>query len=472
MSIENSTGRDRSSRELLSLAPEVVENIVKQIDARNDLAKTRLVCKELDKYASKELFDHVLLSPSEDRIDAWNSISEDNMIRQIPRGVVINTRSDMDEDGYADGEDDEDEDVTEAFENALTTLTKFPHLESVEINFTVQCYGERDGDEDHWAPEVAEDASRRKELLTLIFQAIQARTADKQNRTIRKLTITNLQNMPLPDFTSSALFRDVMAQLDELHVSLTQECNEHGPDHDYTCVELRTFPAHFVSAWLAPVSANLRALSIYSHSDNWGPFPGRFDFSALAFPKLQRLALGYYTLAHDDDIDWILAIKGLKSLVLHNCMIPSWIRIDAGNMPIWKPSTRGWTPMTGAARSGSDWPAWSYGGTWSTALDRIRLSLPELREFAFDQGRRNPWGADRGHYGLQHRDRCGVRAFPKRYVVFDNGILPTHWPEAENDDGVLYSWLPEGWPINMHKTHLDADQESLNRLLQTLRGRR
>lgn len=73
---------------------------------------------------------------------------------------------------------------------------------------------------------------------------------------------------------------------------------------------------------------------------------------------------------------------------------------------------------------------------------------------------------------MLYRDRCGVRIFPKRYVVFDNGILPTHWPEARDDEGKLYSWLDAGWPINRHKMHLDADQQSLDRLLQTLTERR
>lgn len=463
MSFKNDTATNGADSALINLAPEVVENIVKQIGDRSDLSNTRLACKDLNKHASKELFSSVLLSPSEDRISAWNSISGDSILKQIPRRAIINTRSDMDEDGNPG--DDGEEDVTEGFETALAALSTFPNLESLDINFTSQCLGER---ESSWWEEVPEDVARRKEMFTLIFQAINGRAADKQNRTIRKLTITNLQNCPMPDFTSSNLFRDVMAPLDELHISLIQESNEHGPDHDYTRDELRTFPSHFISDWLAPISTRLKALSIYSHSENWGPFPGKFDFSALAFPKLQRLALGYYTLAHDNDIDWILRIKRLESLTLHNAMIASWIRIDPANMPIWNPSTHDWTSMADNAED--SWPQWSYGGTWSTVLDRIRLSLPNLRKFAFDQGETYPWGEE-GHYNLLQRDRCGVRIFPKRYVVFDNGILPTHWPEADDDEGELYSWLDAGWPINRHKMHLDADQKSLDSLLQTLKER-
>jgi hypothetical protein len=137
----------------------------------------------------------------------------------------------------------------------------------------------------------------------MIFRAIKDRAAHKDNKPIQKLTIINLQNCPIPESTSTDLFREVITDLDELHISLTQEYNEHGLDHDYTRIGLRTFPSHSISSWLAPISCNLRELSIYSLNDNWGPFPGLFNFSSVSFPKLESLALGYYTLAHDDSID-------------------------------------------------------------------------------------------------------------------------------------------------------------------------
>jgi hypothetical protein len=173
----------------------------------------------------------------------------------------------------------------------------------LEIGFTPECIG-RDHDNYH---EVAEEVEQREEVLELISQAIKDRAADEKNRTIRKLTIVNLHNCLIPDFISSDHFRDVMGDLEELHtmgISMTQKCNEHGPDHDYTKVELQTFLAYFCSHWLAPVSKNLKALSLYSTTDNWGPFPGYFDPSGIPFPKLETLALGYYTVAHDNDFDW------------------------------------------------------------------------------------------------------------------------------------------------------------------------
>jgi hypothetical protein len=309
-------------------------------------------------------------------------------------------------------------------------------------------------------------------MLKLIFQAIKDRAADDKNRKIRKLTIINLQNCPLPEFTSSDLFRDVMGQLEELHIQMIQEYNEHGPDNDYTRVELQTWPAHFCSQWLAPISANLRALSIYSRIDNWGPFPGYFDPSGISFPKLETLALGYYTLAHDNDIDWILATKSLRKLILHNCMIASWLSIDSENMQTWQPPTHDWTRMP-AHEGHVEWhDDFAYAGTWSQHLDRIAESLPNLTNFRFDQSSTNSFESDHA-YGLKSRDLCAARIFPKRYIAFDNGILPTHWPEArENGErGTMHSM--DGFPdSNLHADHLEADQKSLDALLDKLRQSR
>ncbi|KAJ4357727.1 uncharacterized protein N0V89_002303 [Didymosphaeria variabile] len=259
-----------------------------------------------------------------------------------------------------------------------------------------------------------------------------------------------------------------MGQLDELHISLTQEYNEHGPDHDYTKIELQTFPAYFCSDWLKPISANLRALSIYSGTDKWGPFPGYFNPSGISFPKLETLALGYYTLAHDHDLDWIVSIKSLRKVILQNCMILSWIRIDPSHMGKWKVWTHDWTELLDE-REDSWSKTFAYSGKWSHYLDRIAGALPNLVDFRFDQA---PTYADkdRPQYGVNHRDSCGNRIFPQRYICFDDGILPTHWPEAE-DNGDMHSWLADGFPTNMHKENLEADQKSLNKLLEKLRSR-
>jgi hypothetical protein len=455
-----------TSPELLGLAPELVENVIKQVSDRRDLSNIRLACKALDEHAVKELFKDVYISPQEGHVTSWNSISHDDVVRQLPRHAIIHTQPDIEDHGLGVGReryevDEEDEDAP-SFTDALTGLSRFPNLDSLEIGFTPECLGR---DRDFWQ-DVAEDIDQREEVLTHIFKAIKDRARNKKNRTIRKLTIINLQNCPTPEFTSSNLFRDVMGHLEELHISMTQEYNEHGPDHDFTRIELQTFPAYFCSEWLKPVSANLKALSIYSESSNWGPFPGYFDPSDIPFPKLETLALGYYTLAHNNDLDWILAIKSLRKLILHNCMIASWINIESENMTVWKVRTHDWTKLSDTEEEGFA-EDFAYGGKWSQIFDRIAGGLPNLVDFRFGYGEtyREP------KYGVTHRESCPIDVFERRYVCFDNGILPTHWPEARRG-GELHSWLDDGFPINVHKEYLEADQKSMDALLDTLRTRR
>ncbi|KAL1873500.1 hypothetical protein Daus18300_003863 [Diaporthe australafricana] len=459
-STETAAGRE-PGRNLLSLAPEVVEQVIKQVSDRRDLSNVRLACKELDKHAANELFKDVLLSPSEEHVNTWNEIIRDDRIRHLPRHAIIHTQPDIEDKDY--GEEREDVEDREEFETALLELTNLPNLDSVEIGFTPECMGDRDTS---WYEDVVEDPSRREEMLQLIFEAIQKRAENKENRTIRKLTIINLQNCPIHSFTASDLFRQVMCKVEELHLVITQEYNEHGPDHDYTRKELQTFPAYLCEAWLEPVSNDLKALSIFHRTDNWGPFPGYFDPSGLSFPKLETLALGYYTLAHDNDLDWILAIKSLKNLTLYNCMIASWVCIDSENMEEWQPPTHDWTRLPEEDEEmHSD--QFAYGGRWSQNFDRIAGNLPNLVDFRFDQASSynyNGWP----QYGLKHRHTCGARIFPRRYICFDNGILPTHWPEA-NEEGVLHSWLDDGFPTNVHKESLEEDQKSLDKLLDVCR---
>lgn len=463
----------QSELKLLDLAPEVVGHVIKHVDNKKDLANARLTCRALDQHAAKELFHDVFVSMGGKDIHFWNKISEDDALRHMPRHAIIHTQKYIEHysvwDPYPekDADDTYIDDDEEDFEEAVSALSRFPNLESVEICFSEDCLGEEDGWDD-----VAEEAWQRKEKLELIFKAINDRAASGKSRTIRTLTIRNLQNIPVPDFTASEDFRDVMSRLEELHISIIQERNEAGPDHDYTRVELQTFPPHFISCWLQPFAANLKALSIYHATDNWGPFPGYWDFSALSFPKLETLALGYYTLAHDADADWLLAIKSLRKLIMHNCMIASWIKIDEDNLPIWNPPTLDWHRMPEPADERESWgEQFAYQGTWSAVFDRLAAELPRLVDFRFDSGLSYEDEYEKGClYGINHREGTKARVFPQRYVVFDNGVLPTHWQEAD-EEGELYCWLKDGWPVDIRGLNEESDRRSLEGLLEVVRVR-
>ncbi|KAK3322738.1 hypothetical protein B0H66DRAFT_555127 [Apodospora peruviana] len=467
------------TRSLLNLAPEVVSNVIEQVDGNDTLKSLRLVNKSMDAHARRKLYEQVTLTPAHSAITRWQSIADSETLSLLPRHALIQTREDLDEHAQEGDPIDEMDD----FCDALAALSKFPRLDSLELAFTNECQGV--ASDEHWYMDVNEDLSHRVEILERVFRAIKNRMDDDgvPRSKIRSLTLRNLQNAPIDTFTDSELFSAVMQQLDELHIGMIQEYNEHGPDHDYKCLELQTFPGHLVAKWLKPVAANLKALSLYSRNENWGCFPGYFDPSGISFPKLETLSLGYYTLTYDDQLDWILAQKSLTKLVMHRCMIAPLMRIDKENVREWKPSKQGWEELS-SRRGGDDWcNEFRYRGTWSQFFDKIADGLPNLKEFCFEYPKsegsydfelRQIWSGK--GYGVENRDFCGgAEAFAKRYVVFNNGILPTHWPEAKDDGEITDYFDPddgEDQTANFHKEFLEEDQRSLERLLEKCRARR
>jgi hypothetical protein len=65
--------------ELFHLAPELVKNVVKQVNDKKDLAGIRLACNTLDKHVAKELFKDVYISLSGEHVTFCNSIGQDDL---------------------------------------------------------------------------------------------------------------------------------------------------------------------------------------------------------------------------------------------------------------------------------------------------------------------------------------------------------------------------------------------------------
>lgn len=469
------TSDTRATLKLETLAPEIVSNVVNHVAKTGDLKSLRLVSKSLDAHARRKMFEKLFLTPNKDSIARWNAVADNESLSLLPRSALIQTRERLDADAHDRGVSTNE---MEDFDDAVNALSKFPRLNSLEVAFTENCSG---ADDDSWWKDVDESIDHRVEILEWIFEAIRDKNEAEGASKIRSLTLRNLQNAPVDEFTDSALFSAVMQQLHELHISMIQEYNEHGPDHDYECIELRTFPGHLCSKWLKPVAPNLRALSLYSAVENWGPFPGYFDPAAfsISFPKLETLSLGYYTLAYDGQLDWIFAPehKSLTKLVMHNCMIASLILIGKDNMREWNPNTRDWERLVGSNPNSA--LAWSdsfrYRRTWSYFFDKIAEGLPNLKEFVFDYASGYSRGSDEAPYGVGYRHHhTGAKLFPQRYAVFNNGILPSHWLEAE-EDGKLEPYcdgeeIPQD--LNFHVEFLEEDKQSLERLLEKCRARR
>ncbi|KAF3764282.1 hypothetical protein M406DRAFT_259903 [Cryphonectria parasitica EP155] len=450
---------DQIASGLDRLAPELTRHIVQYV-GKGDLKSVRLVNRGMENHAASEMFRDVFLSPGEDMMERWNNIVQDERLRHLPWHVTIQTREKLETDHKYD-------EFPDNWEQSLRALERLPNVSSIKIVFTEECAGEESVNAG-WSDEyVGEFPEQREEMLVSIFGAIERRASNGENRKIRKLSIVHLQNYPLPEFTKSDLFRGVMDNLHELHLMMVQEYNEHGPDHDYTKVELRTFLAHLCADWLSPISQNLKALSLHHLADNWGPLPAYFNPCDLSFPNLETLSLRYYTPAHDDSLDWILAQKSIKRLIIHRGMIAARLNIRNENVEGWQVKTHDWYPME---KYGDDARTKSYGydGKWSDFFARIADGLPNLIGFSF-----NGLGSDAfdsHEVGDPVSKNEEYNAFAKRYVVFDDCTLPTHWPEAEYD-GDLHCWLGHNVFPNLHKLHLDEDREGLDSLLEKCRVR-
>ena len=454
--------------QLLSLAPELIEQVIKQIEKKKDLANTRLACKTLEKHASKELFKEVHASLRKKDQDSWNSITQDDFFRRLPRHLTIETNPgfSLKEDGSYEDCDDRRERLIPVFKDILNAMSNLPNLESVEILFDEECHGS--GYIPDWIRDVDEDRYWRNDILYAIFGAIEDRLASDKNRKIHRLTINHLQNDPL-DLNSTDLFSRVMSHVQELHITFTVEhLDLDTAMHFHVDVELETFPPYFCKEWLAPVSANLTALSIYATKDKWGPFPGRFEFRDIPFPNLERLALGDYVFAHDYDLDWILAIKSLKQLIMHSCMIVSLIHIPPEFMERWNIQSQDWTKFTATRYDDDDeYTCFEYDGKWSQYWDRIGENLPNLLDFRFDC---DHW-IDKQWF-MYRCNCCGEDICVDRYIIYDQTcehVSPFCVREEEDRYG---SWFREGIPINKHDENWESDKESMDILQETIKKRR
>lgn len=390
-------------------------------------------------------------------MSAWKNITGSPSLRKYPRRATIHTRVDIEDDDFLRHDGME---VGEGFFAAIALLGELPGVGELRIGFTPQCAGRES--EDY----VMEGPDHRSELLRVMFQAVADRAGDEANRGIHKLQIENLQNCPIPEFTSSALFQSVTEKLDELHISIARENNTSAPDHDFECPELLSFPPYFLSHWLHPIASSLRHLSLY-HRDNWGPFPARWDLDTLSFPKLETLSLGYYTLAYPSSTTFLLSLPSLRKLVLQNCMIASYLRFEPDSLPTWSLDTSSWVDFPfepldeGEALVG--YVSFQYAGTWAQVFDQL-ATLPLLEDFRFDYG--DEW---KGEYGLERREQCGRRVYAERYCCFDQATLPAHWKEGDGE-GEMEGWgVGEKFLRNVHKEELQGDQASLDRLVEGLR---
>ncbi|KAK5952770.1 hypothetical protein OHC33_006363 [Knufia fluminis] len=461
--------------QLVDLPSELIEAIIDFSDMAT-LKMARLVCPAWTGFATRSLFHTIALTPTREGLQKWHHIVNSDLSHSV-RQAVINSCPVPD---YAPNNytsktyklvsrwrpDAEDEKYA-GFYSAVKNLSRLPNIDHACLRFTENCAAEAD----YHAYEGFESVAYRLDLLRRTFQALYDRRNGTDSTPVKALTIYNLQNMPLPEFTSSELFSSVMQDVQHLHLHICEEYNDGGPGDDVYCEERRTFMPYLQDHWLAAVASRLRSLTLY-FVDCWGPLPGHFSGSGLSFPSLETLTLGQCCLAHHDAFDWVLAQKSLKSLRLYNCMIASHLRLWDGNVTDWQVRTHDWIkyPKGVFGLDMDDNSVYHYPGTWKTVFDRIRSELPQLSEFRFNFGRCH----EQESAFFNGLDRFPTELAPVRYVVFDMGVLPSQWVDADDRTGEMAfsDSVDDADGFNRHKETEKEDSEALEALTSKLLSRK
>lgn len=176
------------------------------------LANARLVCRQWNELASRHLFSSIHLRHGSEGFEKWNTMLDNEMIRSSVRRVHIDSSPFPFEDrGDECGWDLwEDEGEYPEFIDSLNRMSELRNLTSLVLHFVREC---RTGDYEY-DTERGEPLSTRRRTLHAVFDAMARRTNESPGTTtIRSLTIENLQNFVLDDFTSSDKFQQVMQGL-------------------------------------------------------------------------------------------------------------------------------------------------------------------------------------------------------------------------------------------------------------------
>jgi hypothetical protein len=416
------------------------------------LCQARLVCQQWNSLATPHLFRNIVLAYTENKTQVWDQILDSEVV-QHARSVYIRTSP---PDDYPNG--DWGEIAYEPYQSLLESIKRIEELENIEtlyLRFSRHCRGS-----ETFASEV-EGIQDRQQVLENLFTAMHNRCQVERNRPIRSLTIENLQNLPLPHFTSSNLFKDVMKDVDHLHLMVVEEYDGAGPDWHMHCVERRIFEPYLHREWLTSFSNHLVSLTLYFR-DFWGVIPGAFDGKGLALPLIKTLTLGNYVIGRHRQFDWVLNQKSLTSLRMDKCAIVSYIIFPAGEQwQRYELSTHDWDECpAGSFDTKENDAVFSFTRTWETVFDGIRSNLPRLSDFRFHCESPDTFFPVRPEtlFATLHK---------MRYCVFDG-----RWMILAGQDMVGVRMPSDGqFEVNRAEETEAGDDRALKALLEEIRMR-
>lgn len=415
------------------------------------LKALRLTCKDVETLATEVLFQKAILNHTDESAEKLAKLKESSL-NPLVHNVVINTSDDPEHYG---GGDTSEADIRESFSETIANINGFRNLEEIELKFACEVgtdYKAKKG--------VAETNDFRVEVWAFLLTSL--RQAEK----VKVLTIKNLQDHHDERTFEHTHFISARSRLSRLHLQIATEIQDACLEDSINLAALREcFTQSLPNIWLKPLTNQLTHLTLYTGECLWGIWPF-VDFRKIPpFSRLKSLSLGNLTVAHEWQIDWIVAhSETLEKLLMDDCSIVTMLSMDNKQVKVNFPNQ---PPVPGPKnrRTGSHQYLVHVAMRWDDIFDRFRISLPHLNHFAMGHGNWRDGQAFEGRYDLVNR------LFTERYCVFDTGIGPTQWIMYDERHKNGYTFRPEqSEPVRWPECG-DEDREALVKLLRDVEGR-
>ncbi|KAF1962027.1 hypothetical protein CC80DRAFT_574837 [Byssothecium circinans] len=345
----------------VSLPVELQRECVRGLDLES-LKAFRLVSKTTLALPTEELFSTVGLMPSDESVERYTNIINDEKLNPLVRKVVFNTSDDP------NSTDEEESKLLESYADAMKSLGRFEKLKEVGVRFAQEC-----ADSPPWSLFV------RTKVLEALFEGTENSKHSAVN--VNCLTIKNLQDVTSSSIYESDNFHSFRSRLKQLHLDITTETDDLSPEHSIELDNLHIgFDCDLPLHWLEPLQPQLTDLSIFSNTF-WGFYPD-CNLQDIHFPNLKSLSLGNWNIVHDWQIDWILSHgTTLRELFLDDCGIVTLLRMTEKQIP------EEWSGL----------PVFLDGGMeshyvkeitmrWHEVFPRFQSDLPQLQRFSLGKG--------------------------------------------------------------------------------------
>jgi hypothetical protein len=366
---------------MLELPVELQRNCIEFLSSHvTTLKAVRLVNKLLNELASETLFHTVSFTNNKNSPPRFTQTANSSLRKHI-RHVIITTSDDHDP-GLPIYRIPTK--ILGAFKDAIELLPQLERMERVDLKFSSFCI-----DHPNMTHTVLESVDFRREITDLCFQAL------AQCEKIKSLMIKNLHDAMDGLTHPESFLPSVRGRLTELHLEIIPQEMEAGLEELIDNEALhRGLSCYLPNLWLKPTTNQLARLTL-DCDVFWGVWP-LTDFRQIPpFPHLKSLFLARWTIAHDWQVDWIVAHGAtLEALTLHCCFVVRGLHMNheqaEANFPqLVQPGPTFDPSILGIAPSYE----WQVGGPeyfvkvhlrWHQMLERFRVGLQRLRHFALN----------------------------------------------------------------------------------------